>query len=218
MVITDRLTNQQLLEKIYNAAAEYEKLLGRDYLIIGKNNKSDYLWFECFFEKKNFMHLLGIESKTMSADEFFNRCSLHNKGNDIELTVSDCTPSRKHTRRTINQKISCCADLLKINNAKYMKIGRKEKIHQYVDFSYAYGNEAILGFQRETANKSCFPITLMTSKISDSVAQTYRIIFVFEKRLSDVQYSGILMERKKGILEEHYQAFPEKLKNLIDIG
>ena len=80
MVINGNLNNDQLLDKIYKAAAEYEKLLGKDFLIVGKNKKSDYLWFECCFEKKNFMHLLGIKSTTMSATEFFNRCSLYNRG------------------------------------------------------------------------------------------------------------------------------------------
>ena len=59
MTITKKLTNDQLLNAIYRSAAEYENLLGKDFLIIGKNRKSDYFWFECFFEKKNFMHLLG---------------------------------------------------------------------------------------------------------------------------------------------------------------
>ena len=61
IIVKDKLTDEQLFNEIYKSAAEYEKLLGKKYLIIGKNRYSDYYWFECFFEKKQFMHLLGID-------------------------------------------------------------------------------------------------------------------------------------------------------------
>ena len=217
MVITGNLNDDQLLDKIYRAAAEYEKLLGKDYLIVGKNKKTDYFWFECCFEKKNFMHLLGISSTTMSATEFFNRCSLYNRGEGAGLTIKDCTPSRNHKRRAVNEKSSCCADLLRIQDARYMNIGKNEKIRQYVDFSYAYGNEAVLGFEHKTDKRSCFPITLIPNKIDDFAKHKYKIIFIFEKKLADERYSTILMEIKEGIFPEHSQAFPKKLKKLIDI-
>ena len=70
IIVKDKLTDEQLFNEIYKAAAEYEKLLGKKYLIIGKNRKSDYFWFECYFEKKQFMHLLGIGSRTLSANDF----------------------------------------------------------------------------------------------------------------------------------------------------
>ena len=217
MVITGNMTDVQLLDKIYSAAAEYEKLLGKDFLIVGKNKKTDYFWFECCFEKKNFMHLLGIHSRTMSATEFFNRCSLYNRGDGMGLTIKDCTPSRDHKRRAVNEKSSCCAELLRIQDARYMNVGKNEKIRQYVDFSYAYGNEAVLGFEKKANNRSCFPITLIPNSIDDFVNQKYKIIFIFEKKLVDEQYSTILMEIKEGIFPEHSQAFPEKLKKLITI-
>lgn len=217
MAITGNLNNDQLLDKIYKAAAEYEKLLGKDFLIVGKNKKSDYFWFECCFEKKNFMHLLGIKSKTMSATEFFNSCSLYNRGDGVGLTINDCTPSRNHQRKTVNEKSSCCAKLLRIQDARYMNIGKNEKIRQYVDFSYAYGNEAVLGFEQKADKRSCFPITLIPSKIDDFAKQKYRIIFVFEKKQADEKYDTILMELKEGIFPEHSQAFPKELKKLINI-
>ena len=67
MCINSKLSDDKLLEAIYKAAAEYSKLIGNAYLIIGKNKKTDYFWFQCQFEKKHFMHLLGIDSKTLTA-------------------------------------------------------------------------------------------------------------------------------------------------------
>ena len=91
MIIKSSLTNEQLIAEIYKAAAEYEKLLNKKFLIIGKNKTSDYFWFECFFEKKHFMHLLGIKSKTLSSTDFFDICSSHNRGEDVALNIWDCT-------------------------------------------------------------------------------------------------------------------------------
>jgi len=36
MIITSKLSNEALLKAIYKAAAEYSKLIGNSYLIIGK--------------------------------------------------------------------------------------------------------------------------------------------------------------------------------------
>lgn len=60
MIITSKLSDNELLEAIHKAAAQYSKLIGNEYLVIGKNKNSNYFWFQCRFEKKNFMHLLGI--------------------------------------------------------------------------------------------------------------------------------------------------------------
>ena len=56
IIINSKLTDEALLKAIYKAASEYSKLIGNSYLIIGKNINSDYFWFQCYFEKKHFMH------------------------------------------------------------------------------------------------------------------------------------------------------------------
>ncbi len=70
MIISSNLTNEDLLKSIYKSALEYSNLIGKSYLIIGKNPNTTYFWFQCHFEKKHFMHLLGIRSNTLSANEF----------------------------------------------------------------------------------------------------------------------------------------------------
>ena len=168
---------------------------------------------EFHFEKKFFMHLLGIRSKTLTAAEFYDRCNDYNNGNGEGITIKECTPSRNHSRTTINEKASCCAEILRLENAKYMKVGRKNKISQFVDFTYAYGDIATLGFCDDY--KSSFPITLIPRNIDEFSTQKYKIIFVFEKSIGSKQYEKPLIEIKKGILEQHYNKFPEKLKVLI---
>lgn len=213
MIIKSKMTDEELLRAIYRAANEYSNLIGKEFLLIGKNSKTDYFWFQCYFEKKFFMHLLGICSKILTADEFYDRCNDYNNGNGEGITINECTPSRNHNRTTINEKASCCAEMLKIENAKYMKVGLKNKISQFVDFTYAYGNIATLGFCDDY--RSSFPITLIPRSIDEFSTQKYKIIFAFEKPIGTKQYEKLLIEIKKGILEQHFNEFPENLKLII---
>lgn len=214
MIINSKLSDEMLLKAIYQAAYEYSKLIGNSYLIIWKNKNSNYFSFQCQFEKKYFMHLLGIDSKTMSATEFYDKCELYNKGKGNGIVLADCTPSRNHNRTTINEKCSCCADMFCIQDAKYMKVGLKDKISQYVDFTYGYGNVAILGFKEQQGTS--FPITLIPRSIDEFVSKKYKIIFVLKKKTGEKKYKHILTELKKGLLEELRNEFPEEIKNMID--
>lgn len=213
MVVTSSLTNDELLRAIYRAAGEYEKLAGKSYLIIGKDRHSPYFWFQCHFEEKQFMHLLGIKSRTMSADGFYKSCIEYNKGIGSGITITNCTPSHNHSRITVNEKCSCCADMLKIQDAKYMKVGLKDKISQYVDFCYAYGSEAVLGFQRN--HNSSFPITLIPQNIGNFSTKKYRVVLVLESKMKGMQYDVPIFEIKSGFLSEQYSEFPEELQKLI---
>ena len=95
-----------------------------------------------------------------------------------------------------------------------MKVGLKDKISQYVDFTYGYGSEATLGFKRQ--KDSSFPITLIPRKIDDFVTQKYKIVFVLEKQSRDEKYVRILAEIKRGLFEELKDSFPEGIKKLIE--
>lgn len=209
-----KLSDEALLRAIYRAASEYSNLIGNSYLIIGKNKDSHYFHFQCYFEKKHFMHLLGLDSKTLNATQFFDKCDLYNKGQGEGITIADCTPSRNHGRTTINEKCSCCAEILQIQNAKYMKVGLKNKISQYVDFTYGYGNEAILGFKKQ--NESSFPITLIPTNIDEFVSKKYKIVFVLRKKAEDDKYMEVLSEVKRGLFDELYDELPERIKELLN--
>ena len=214
MIINSKLSDQALLNAIYRAASEYSNLINNSYLIIGKNKNSDYFYFQCFFEKKHFMHLLGIDSVNMTATEFYEKCDLYNKGVGEGITISDCTPSRNHNRTTINEKASCCAEILHIQNAKYMKVGLKNKISQYVDFTYGYGNDVTLGFREQ--KEASFPLTLIPRNIDEFVSQKYRIVFVLEKKMGEDKYRNVVMEIKKGLFEKLMVDFPDEIKDIVD--
>lgn len=213
MIINSKLSDEALLNAIYRAASEYSNLIGNSYLIIGKNKRSNYFYFQCFFEKKHFMHLLGIECVNMNATEFYTKCDMYNKGIGEGISISDCTPSRNHSRTTINEKSSCCAEILRIQDAKYMKIGLKNKISQYVDFTYGYGSVATLGFK--AYKETSFPLTLIPRNIDEFVSQKYKIVFVLEKRTGQNKFQKVLMELKKGLFEEVFEEMPVEIKDMI---
>ena len=213
MVISSKLSDAELLSAIYKAASEYSKLIGQSFLIIGKNKNSGYFWFQCYFERKHFMHLLGINCKTLSATEFYEKCNAYNEGKGVGILISDCTPSREHSRTTVNEKSSCCADMLRIQDAKYMKVGLKDKISQYVDFSYGYGNMATLGF-KEVGDTS-IPVTLIPNSIDKFVSHKYKILFVLKRDRLNQKYETVYSEVKQALFNELYHEFPKELKEYI---
>jgi len=225
MIIQPKVPDGKLLEYIYDAAEKYKEIMELPFLFAGKNRNTGYMWFECIFEKKQFMHLLGIKSKNYTAEGFFDRCDEYNRskqdmaitdGQGTGITIKDCTPSRNHSRTTINEKASVCSEILQIHNAKYLKIGEKDKISQHVDFSYAYGSDVTLGFKKDKKGLS-FPITLIPRNIDTFTTKSYRILFVFTKTGKTEKYDTLYAETKTGLFDELYCDFPEKLKNLIDI-
>lgn len=225
MIIRSKVPDEELLEYIYDAAEKYKKIMEQPFLFAGKNRNTGFMWFECIFQKKQFMHLLGIKSRNYTAEEFFDKCDGYNQlkqnakitaEQNIGITIKDCSPSRNHSRTTINEKASICSEMLQIHNAKYLKIGEKDKISQHVDFSYVYGSSAALGFQKN-GKGSNFPITLIPKNINTFTTKSYRIMFVLTKTGKSEKYDELYAEIKKGLFDELYCGFPEELKNLIAI-
>lgn len=207
MISTSNFTNDALINQIKASAEAYSKLIGYDFLIIGKNRTSPYLWFEYQFDPENFMHLLGIKSRTLAPKKFYDYC-LPNAAKMIAL--SDCNPSRNHSRKTINEKCSCAPNIFDISAAGYMKLGHKDLMSQYVDFQYAYGNTATLGFS--LFGNICHPVTLIPRSINEYSSKPYRVLFICRRHIGQDKYNETVSEVKKGLFDELYHEFPDELK------
>ena len=96
-----------------------------------------------------------------------------------------------------------------------MKVGLKDKILQYVDFTYGYGSDATLGFRAQ--KDISFPLTLIPRNIDEFVSQKYKIVFVLEKKTKEDKFRKVLVEVKKGLFEELFKELPEEIKDVIDI-
>lgn len=204
------ITDKEIVQKIYNCASMYKELVGWNYLIIAKNKNGSYEWFQCTFNKDNFMHLLGIKSKTISAYEFYN------KAIELGLTIGECNPARGQNKYTMINKISSALTLLDLRrkNAKCMKIGKKDKVTQHVDFQYAMGNSQVIGFKN--FNKvGIVPVTLIPDSIEGYCTDIKRIIMVYRKPELSELYDELYMEVKEGIAMNHREDMPMELLELI---
>lgn len=84
------------------------------------------------FGKNNFMHLAGIKSKKMSANEFYEACI---KG---KITRDACNPRRD--ANTMYSKVAIMEQMLDLRHSKCYKIGEKNLVTRENDFEMATGN------------------------------------------------------------------------------
>ena len=83
------LTPEELLTILCKSALLYSEYAETTLLFIFREKKSDtYDYYEVRFWKNNFMHLAGIKSDKLSANEFYEACV----GGTI--TREDCNPRK----------------------------------------------------------------------------------------------------------------------------
>ena len=210
-MISNNLSNETLIEYIYKAAAEYEKLMNNTYLIVGKNSKNDYYFFECTFKPENFMHLVGVDSNQCSAFDFLMKCIEHNHQSGPGIGISYCTPAQGHNRSDINRKASCCSDILNLKNIRNFSIGEKVGNH----FHYIYGSRnAVLEFKK--IGKFTRPYSFMPGDTVDMHSKvTYKVLFIFKKENNKYRYPPEI-ELVPNLFQDLYDTMPLSLKSLIE--
>ena len=110
------LTPEELLTILCESAVLYSEYADTTLLFIYRGKKTDaYDYYEVRFGKNNFMHLAGIKSETLSANEFYEAC--------IEKTITreDCNPRRD--ANTMYSKVAIMEQMLDLRNSKCYKIG-----------------------------------------------------------------------------------------------
>lgn len=69
------LSPDELLSILCKSAKLYSEYADTTLLFIFREKKSDdYDYYEVRFGKNNFMHLAGIKSETLSANDFYEAC------------------------------------------------------------------------------------------------------------------------------------------------
>ena len=213
-----KLPDEELFQYLHSNAEKYSRLTDYSFLFISKSAKKDeYYWHEVVFPPRNFMHLTGIKSPTNTAMEFYDKClNCHE-----DLTIKDCTPAYNHTRKDIAEKNTVLCELLNLKNVKYFSVGEKDKINQYVDFTFAYGQDAIIGFRRDKdmRYRESFPVTCAPQNIRNYCTKVYKISFLLRKTHDQEKYSELIVSCKKGLLFElmETESFPSELRQLIQL-
>lgn len=214
------LSDVELIKQLHQGAELYSKFANTYLLFLFKKNKLDlYQKYEVYYGERNFMHLAGIRSKTLSAVEFYKAC--------LEGTIckQDCTPKNSTTNMYV--KVSILKEMLNLKNGKCYKIGEKNLVTRDNDFEMATGNgTGIIGYDSriskvgsKTVNKNSksIPTTLLSNPITNYCSSPNKIIFILQKFEVNQQYNKLFYEIKNNLLIQEYPTLPEKIKKMISI-
>ena len=103
------LTSEEMLTILRKSATLYSEYVDTTLLFIFRKSKSDsYDYYEVRFGKNNFMHLAGIKSESLNANEFYEACI------SGEITREQCKPRRDAS--TMYSKIGVMEKILDLRN------------------------------------------------------------------------------------------------------
>ncbi len=217
---TRTLTPDELLSILCKSAKLYSEYADTTLLFIFREKKSDaYDYYEVRFGKNNFMHLAGIKSETLSANEFYEACM---KGT---ITREACNPRRD--ANTMYSKVAIMEQMLDLRNSKCYKIGEKDLVTRDNDFEMATGNSSgvmgydsrirIKGTDKVDRTKSPIPTTLLNNSITDYCSRPQKIMFILQKADGESTYNKLFYEIKKELFQTEKEFFADWLKALITI-
>ena len=217
---TTILTPEELLTRLCKSAVLYSEYADSNLLFIFRTNKSEpYDYYAARFGKNNFMHLAGIKSKTLKANDFYKAC--------IEKTITreDCNPRRD--ANTMYSKVAIMEQMLDLRNSKCYKIGEKNLVTRDNDFEMATGNmKGVIGYDSrikmkgtDEINRAKLPIptTLLNNAITDYCSRPQKIIFILQMVNGESTYNKLFYEIKKGLFQNEKVHFSDELKALISI-
>lgn len=214
------LTQEDLLSILCKSAKLYSEYADTALLFIFREKKADaYDFYEVRFGKNNFMHLAGIKSETMNANEFYEACV---KGT---IAKKDCTPRRD--ANTMYSKVAIMEQMLDLRNSKCYKIGEKDLVTRDNDFEMATGNSVgvmgydarikIKGTNRLDRAKAPIPTTLLNNSITQYCSRPQKIMFILQKSDSENTYNKLFYEIKKDLIQTEKECFSDELQALIAI-
>ena len=217
---TKILTPDELLSMLCKSAKLYSEYVDTTLLFIFREKKADaYDYYEVRFGKNNFMHLAGIKSETLSANEFFDACI------DGTITKKDCTPRRD--ANTMYSKVAIMEQMLDLRKSKCYKIGEKDLVTRDNDFEMATGNSVgvmgydsrirIKGTNKLDKTKSPIPTTLLNNAITQYCSRPQKIMFILQKSDEEDTYTKLFYEIKKDLLQTEQECFSDELKALLKI-
>lgn len=217
---TKILTPDELLSILHKTAKLYSEYADTTLLFIFREKKSDaYDYYEVRFGKNNFMHLAGIKSETLSANDFYEACL------EGKITRNDCNPRRD--ANAMYSKVVIMEQMLDLRNSKCYKIGEKDLVTRDNDFEMATGNSVgvmgydsrvkIKGTDKLDRTKSPIPTTILNNSIMQYCSRPQKIMFILQKSDGKGTYKELFYEIKKNLIQTEKESFSDELKALIAI-
>lgn len=191
------LPDSQLIGNLYRAARIYQQYVGKQVLIVyGKSKKGSFSSYEFYAGNENFQHLAGIRSP-FGAEDFWNKCGGRN---GKKLSKEDICPVEN--LKLTSSKIEVLPQAVDLRHSKIYKIGKKDLVTMYNEFSMGIGNSrSVMGLDRR-GHALPVPVTVMNRSITDFCSDTYNIYFVMVKDRSEEKYSCMLYEATENILSK----------------
>lgn len=217
---TRTLTSEELVSILHKSAVMYSEYADTTLLFIFREKKTDpYDYYEVRFGKNNFMHLAGIKSETLSANDFYDACLAGT------ITKEQCNPRKD--ANTMYAKVAVMNQMLDLRNSKCFKIGEKDLVTRDNDFEMATGNEnGVLGYDSRITlrgtgqvdkSKSPIPTTLLNNSITEYCTRPQKIMFILQKSDGESAYNNLYYEIKKGLYQTEKEIFNDEIKSLCTL-
>lgn len=190
------ITEKEIINQLVFDAHLYSHYSGTYLTFVHSRSKSaSFERTVLFFGPEHFMHLVGVNSFTCSAIEFYKKCL------DGSVVIGDCTPT--HSAKNREEKIALFPQLFDYSKSKFYKFGNRDLSAYWDDFSCATGNDAgVVGFdQRNERISAQIPVTIIKQPIYKYCSETHKIYAVIQIPKIPKGKETVLYEIKAGFYE-----------------
>lgn len=200
-------TIEEIKRMLHLSAAVYSNVCNKQVLFIyRKNSKNEeYKYYETYFGKENYIHLVGCcSNKFITAEQFYDKCL---ETDDIPIEYI----TYKESRLATSNKLEVFTSLFKFPYIKLYKIGKHDKINEKNNFQIGIGNSmsnGVLGFTKY--NKLPVPTTILVNSLSEYTTSEENVLAILCK--SSKKYDTIIGCIKSGLLIED---LPKSLQNKL---
>lgn len=201
-----KLNKNEVLKVIVSSAKLYKKNLeNKNLLIVSKRKSQPFRFWELKFEKKQFKHLIGIDT-TLSSTHFYRK-SLTGK-----LSVNDF---QIRTDGTTELKLSVLPSLLDFKNNVRM-IGDFEDCSPKLFTEVLAGNiQGALGFVHDNKD-NLVPNTCLKCNTNNRV-DAEKIVLILSKGFANIEYSNIEYIAEHNFNIEELKSFNCIYKDTINL-
>lgn len=181
-----------LLQLLHNDAAIYSRYADA-YLEIwhSRSKSSEVGMTTVFMGRENFMHLVGVDSQTCTAFEFYEKCL------SGDVKIEDCSPLHSWSNRSIRSALF--PSLFDFSRSWLYRIGKKDLSTFKSEFDIAIGSDAgTVGYAAKYKNKKHIPTTLTDRPIAYYCSSPDKILAIL-KHDTKAKEKELIFEIKKGI-------------------
>lgn len=170
-----------LIKKIIAGAKLYDQNLnGRHFLFVGRNNATGMFWWvEVAFSPRNYAHLAGIApADGVSTVQLYEACLAG------RLKPGDFNP----TNGDIGRKLDVLPELMRLPwTAKMMGVFNQTGNFLCTE-KLAGSVRGCMGFVHQRNSSLNIPNTILRDDIRNRVQETYQVLVVFSKSMTDKLY------------------------------